>query len=142
MFKSSRSILALLLAVGCVGTGSADRIRFNAGLWETTIEVENPYVKIPPQSRQECVQISEFDLDQVLKDVEQQGCKVLEQRLSGSTLNWRVECQMPDGGAASGEGSVTVASESMQGNMTIHMNMGGMQLDTRTHWTGRRIGSC
>lgn len=72
---------------------------------------------------------------------DQQDCQLVDQKISGGKVSWRVECKGEDTqmtGIGKGEYSGTRMTASMQMKGTVH----GMPVDSAINTEGRFLGAC
>lgn len=119
----------------------ADLVSIRPGLWETTTTMESSFMPAMPARRTtECVRESDYDLDRMLSG--QGDCRISDRSLAGNTLKWQMSCNTGGGATASGEGEMTSHGDRIEGHMTMMMELQGKRMDTKTSWTGRRLGDC
>ncbi len=111
------------------------------GLWEVTVNTQMPGmpVTIPPMKHRYCVR-----KEDLVPKTQQRGkeCKVLDKKVTGNTVTWRVECK-GTGMNSDGSGSISYAGDTYHGQMKMNMQdvaSGPMQI-TQT-LAGRRVGKC
>lgn len=111
------------------------------GSWEitTSMEMEGAPMVIPPQTRTQCM--TQADL---VPDAKQQGpsCKMLDQKMEGSTASWRMVCKTEQG-STEGAGRISYTGDSFQGEMTARVtDPNGKASNMKLKYQGRRIGPC
>ncbi len=113
---------------------------FQEGEWEVTTSMEIPGMPFtpPPMTFQQCL-TSEESVPQ--KKDPSQDCKMLEQKASGDTVDWKMRCKT-SGGTTDAKGKVTYTGESMKGTTHITSKQGGEQMNMTSHMQGRRLGPC
>lgn len=123
-------------------SAAAAELAINPGMWETTMTRTNPMTGEPTtETTQKCVKQTSFNPSSMMKDAE--GCELLQDEVvNGDTLNFRMECTVPQGGAVSVDGQYQTDGQTGKGNMNMEMNMGGMKMDMKMDWTAKRIGDC
>lgn len=113
----------------------------NEGKWEVTTEVvmEGMPFKMPPTKTTQCITKENM----VPRNSGKNGsCKVLDQRVSGSKVSWRVKC-VDSHGTTDGEGEITYSGETYKGTMNTKMtDKTGKTQSMKAKYTGRRIGDC
>jgi hypothetical protein len=132
-------LIVILLSVS--GAVFADTLRVNPGLWETKMTRTNPMGGDPvTDTTESCVDIDTYDPKTVMVNIE--GCKVLNNTVTGNTVDFALQCDAPTGAVnASGKYEATSA-EAGAGNMTVKMSMGPVKMDMSMNWTSHRIGDC
>ncbi len=109
------------------------------GRWEVTSRMEMPGmpVNIPPMSHTQC--LTKEDMVPTSSG-QNQDCKVTDQKISGNTVSWKMECS-GQGGTTKGSGKVTYNKNSFAGKITTTLpSQGNMQMIS--HISGRRLGPC
>jgi hypothetical protein len=136
---SATYLAAMLLAMQSATAN--DTVTITPGLWESTVTIESSFMPaMPPQTTQECVQKSTYDIRNMLRD--QGECRITETSLSGAALRWKMSCRTAGGPQANGQGEVVSHGDRIEGNMTMDMSMQGQSITLKTIWTGKRIGDC
>jgi len=129
-------ILAVVLVLSAVPVAAGPDMK--DGSWEitTTTEMVGISMKMPPQKHRQC--LTKDDL--VPKDPQApESCVVKEQRVSGNTVSWTMECSSSNAKTVS-TGSVTYSGESFSGRVNI--TMPGTDIKILSTMTGRRLGPC
>ena len=136
----SRLLFALTLAVAPAVSGAAS-LEINPGLWETTMTSTNPMTGGPTtDTKTECVKEKSFDHREVMEEAD--GCRLVDESLSGDTLSFSMQCDLDGGAQAIMDGTFQTDGQTGTGNMTINMNMAGMTMTMTNNWTSRRVGDC
>ena len=139
MHSSRLIVVALLFAVPFYAGGA--ELEINPGMWETTMTRTNPLTGEPKtETKTECVKQTSFNPSSMMQDA--QGCDMVRDELNGDTLNFRMECSMPQGARVTVDGQYQTDGQTGQGNMDMNMNMGEMKMNMKAEWTARRIGDC
>jgi hypothetical protein len=132
------AILILVLATVPAG---AEGLSIRPGLWETTTTIESAFMPaMPPRRSTECVRAADYDLDRMLSG--QGDCRIIDQVVTGDTVTWQMTCATEGGPVASGDGELTSQGDRVEGRMTLRMEFQGKHMDTKTSWTGKRLGDC
>lgn len=138
--KSVRLAVASLVLSMPLAVVAAE-LPINPGMWETTMTRTDPLTGEPKtETTTKCVEQTSFNPSSLMQDA--QGCELLEDELNGDTLNFRMECSMPQGAAISVIGEYQTDGQTGQGNMDMKMNMGEMKMDMKMNWTAKRVGDC
>lgn len=117
----------------------ADALPINAGLWEMTTTMNNPFTGSKTETKQECVKEDKFDPESFMQDA--QGCQLDNSDLNGDTLTFSMSCNM-QGMQANVQGEFQTDGSTAQGNMQMNVNMGGQAMTIENEWSGTRIGDC
>ena len=132
-------ILAILFCLPAATAGAAE-IEINPGLWETTMTRTNPMTGQPiTETSIECVKDKTFDPAGMMQGAEE--CNLVEDKLDGDILTYRMQCNM-QGGQSIIDGQFQTDGQTGKGNMHISINAGGMQMKMNMNWTGKRVGDC
>lgn len=137
---SFRLFAAMLLAILFPANQAAAEPPFDEGKWEITTRMEMPGMPFtpPPMTFQQCLS-SEEVVPQ--RKEPNQDCKMLEQKVSGNTVNWKMRCKSPEG-TTDARGRVTYQGGRMKGTTQITSNEGGEKMTMTSHMEGHRIGPC
>ena len=131
--------MALLMPLATFARAADPDMR--PGLWEITSRMEMPGMpmQMPAQTHRECL-----TRQQMVPRAGDEGmgdCKIGQQRISGNTVTWTLEC---DGGASlRARGEITYRGDSFEGKITLPVkdpDMGAMNMINRI--SGRHIGKC
>ncbi|MGA7799475.1 MAG: DUF3617 family protein [Gammaproteobacteria bacterium] len=134
------SVAASLLFATFSATARAG-LDVEPGMWEVTVKTEmaGMPMPIPPTTHRYCL----TPKDLVPNDPPQPGqsCQVVDRKISGSKVTWRVECNN-NGHKSSGTGEINYGRTRYEGHMTFHMNADGQAMDMNQTMEGHRIGAC
>lgn len=64
------------------------------------------------------------------------SCKVTDQKMSGSTISWKMACSAPQ--QMTGDGTITVTGDTLTGTTNVTTQQGTMALK----YSGKRLGDC
>ena len=118
----------------------AAELAINPGLWETTMTRTSPMTtQAITETRTECVKETKFDPGKLLQDA--QGCRLIDDDLTGDTLSFRMECDM-QGTQASVDGTFSTDGQTGSGNMDMKVNAAGMNMTMNMNWKANRLGDC
>jgi len=113
---------------------------FKEGLWEITTQIEMKGMPpMPPTTIRQC--ITRNDPVPQTND-KNYDCKIIDQKVSGSTVSYTVECKGKEGEMKT-SGTSTYTGTSMKGTTTTIFKMEGqpeMQMESKT--TGKYVGNC
>ncbi|AMV70983.1 hypothetical protein JCM30471_28020 [Desulfuromonas carbonis] len=132
----------MILVLLCLATTPAfAATEMQPGEWEMTMKTEMPGMPfpIPPMKYKMCLTPEKMVPQQ--QDPKQE-CKMLENKVVGSTVSWVMECRDKQGVTRS-EGSITYQRESMEG--TIHTTIDSKQdgaMEMNQKLSGKRLGAC
>jgi hypothetical protein len=114
------------------------------GLWEikTTVEMKGMSIQVPPTTTRTCINKN----DMVPKPAAQskgqeQECKVKEQKVTGDTVTYAMECTGKGGMSTEISGEMTYTGDSMAGKSTMKVK-GPASMEMSTSMTGKYLGPC
>jgi Protein of unknown function (DUF3617) len=106
------------------------------GSWEITVVSEMSGMTLPPQKHTQCLKSDAL----VPADPQMpQGCVIKDQRVSGNTVSWTMECST-EGAKTVSTGSITYEGESFSGTMDVTIS--GTDMKVVNTMSGRRLGPC
>ena len=134
-------ILAVIASFVCATMASAE---IKEGLWEmtTTMEMKGMPAQMPATTVRSCIRKD----DMVPKPAAQQKgqeCKVKEQKITGDTVTYSMECTTNDGTVSEIAGKTSYKGDVMDGSINITVKIKGqgtMEMSGKT--TGKYIGPC
>ena len=143
----TKKIIFSILAAAVVffAAGANAGLDMQDGKWEITTEVEMPGmpIKMPTVTVTECL-TSKAPVPPASDEGEKgegMECKVVEQKVSGDTITWKVKCSGSSGESES-SGKVTYKGDRMEGIMKMKAKHGGEAMEMTSRMKGRRIGRC
>lgn len=112
------------------------------GNWEVTTKMEMTGMPIlPPQKANQCVTKSKLVPEAGPPDPGQK-CTMLDQKVSGDTVSWRMQCKSPRG-TMDGEGRITYSGKTFDGTMAAKItDPGGQATNMKMVFAGRHTGAC
>ncbi len=139
--RITKLTIASLLTLSISQLATAENsISIEPGLWEVTTTMTSPMFPQPRvETQQECMEDSQISPETIAPSDGE--CSITDSNVSGSTLNWSMQCNTP-GGAMSGQGSFDSNGDSGSGNMQMNMDIQGQSMSMQMEWKGHRIGSC
>jgi hypothetical protein len=112
---------------------------FKEGLWEITTQVEMKGMpSMPPTTIRQC--ISKKDPVPQNND-KNYDCKITDQKISGDTVSFTVECKGKEG-IMKTSGTSTYTGTSMKGTSTTVFKMEGHEMQMESKTTGKYVGDC
>jgi hypothetical protein len=140
--KTRLAVVLTLFGVSAVALIAQGGIR--PGRWETTMQMEmaGSPVQMPAMKSTRCVTPEQAKDPSSLNSDPSGGrggksdCKVSDQKMSGSTMSWKITCASPQ--AMTGTGEMTFADDSYTGIMKMNMAQGAMSMKME----GKRLGDC
>jgi hypothetical protein len=137
---NARWMLASLLLLP-IATHAAG-MKVQPGQWEFRSKSNLPLMLgKPPVVTTRCLNTGEISPDTFLKDVQIEGCTVVESRADAASLRWKVSCRQP-GGVFTGAADFTSTGAAVRGVLKVVLPFAGQSLDYVQEWEGRRIGAC
>jgi hypothetical protein len=144
MKKAWKFCFSAVLAAVCAGYGAPDaraaNVNVREGKWESTMEMkmEGMSFPIPPVKTTQC--ITKDDL--IPKGKDQNKCKVKNQKITGNTVTWSMECE-DRGTKTESQGEITYTGEGYHGTMRMKsVDKSGQTMVATGKMSGRRIGAC
>lgn len=134
--KSRKMIIITVLAIIGSAAAAFSAVNLTEGNWEMTMSMEMTGVpfKIPPTKYTVC--LTRDNLNPQKKDNTQE-CRIISQKIVGSTYSWVAECNTKQGPARN-EGSITYKGTTLNG--VIKTTTGGKVM--KQTLSGRRVGAC
>jgi hypothetical protein len=134
---------AVLCAAMMFVSTPASAIDMKEGKWEHTMEVkmEGLPMEIPsmPFTTTQCLTQKDIVPQTARKE---QNCKVLEQKITGNKVTWKVKC-VEQGSVTEGEGEIIYSGMTYAGTLKTKMtDKSGKVMQSITKMKGRRIGDC
>jgi hypothetical protein len=134
----------VVLVVGAAAA-FAGTVDMKPGEWSITTKtkIEGMPMTPPPTTFKQC--LTEEDLvpkSDGGKQGQSSNCEVKDQKISGNTVTWSVECNDPQAGKMTGSGSLTYAGTTFSGKSTMTMTMGGQTMKVHTELSGKWLGAC
>lgn len=128
----------LLLPVAAQAAG----MKIDPGKWEFRSKSNLPMMLgKPPKVTTQCLSTGEVSPDTFLKDIQIEGCAVVESRADAASLHWKMSCPQP-GGAFTGVADFKSTGATVQGVLKVALPLAGQSLDFEQEWEGRRLGAC
>jgi hypothetical protein len=140
MKKDTAIFLVLLTSFACATMALAE---MKEGLWEikTTMEMQGMPVKMPPTTTRTCVSKNDMVPKPSAQRGQEQECKVKEQRITGDTVTYAMECTGKGGMTTEIAGEVTYKGDAMEGTSTMKVK-GPASMEMSTKVSGKYIGPC
>jgi hypothetical protein len=112
---------------------------YQEGLWEITNIMDIP--GMPKEMNKPMKYTYCLTKDNAVpqpKEQDGQQCKVTDQRIQGSTVNWTMTCK--DGTVSTGK--ITYAKNSFSGSQTTTTKQGGQKMTIKIATSGKYLGPC
>ena len=128
------SALILLCAAGPAQTAGVD---MQEGEWEVSSESSMTMgtMSMPSMGSKSTYCITREDL--VPKTEKDKDCKILNKKVVGNTVSWRMECKK-----AEGEGEITYRGTTYNGFYKMKMAEDGQTMTMNTKLAGKYLGPC
>lgn len=117
----------------------ADALKLNPGLWETTVEMTNPYTGTQTRTHTECVTENKFDPGSMMGPNDH--CKINESKVDGNTLTFKMSCDV-EGGEGEMTGKYTSDGNTGTGEMVMKISFGGQTMEMKSTTQAKRLGDC
>lgn len=129
---SSAALLASLTSI----PAQAAEIDMKPGMWQWTMttEMKGMPFALPPTTYSSCTTTEDLVPKQ---PKEPKGCKMLENKISGNDVTWKMECN-GEGGQALSEGKMTYSGTTAKGEVQVTTQ--GMAMTSKI--SGLRTGEC
>ena len=113
-------------------------VNMKEGLWEITsnLEIVGMGMHMPPTTYTQCLTKN----DMVPKDQEESQCRITDQKVSGNTVTWSMQCTGE--GSMSMVGKITYSGNTLQGTTTMTADNPGGPMKMINTISGKRIGEC
>lgn len=129
-------VVALFAGVAC-----ADGMNIKPGKWEFRSQSSLPGAGgTQKHTNTQCITEEQLKPETMMQDM-QQGCELLESKVDGDTMTWKVHCNNP-GGEMTGVGHVSGSNETISGGMEMTMSFSGQQMNMNMSWDGSYVGAC
>ena len=116
-------------------------IDMSEGKWEHTMEMKMEGMPVPPMPMTTTQCMSQKDLVPKSSDKDA-NCKILEQKVTGNKVVWKVKCVEKDSVTES-EGEITYSGTTYSGTQKMKITeKSGQVMNATMKMKGRRIGSC
>lgn len=134
------AVLAASMASTAFAADKTPNVR--EGQWETTIRIEMPGMPmaLPPFTTSSC--ITKKDL---VPQTQQPGqdCKLLSQKISAESVEWKAQCKDQSGTVMEGSGKIVYKGDTYTGEMTMSTPGGGQPgMQMKYVLSGKRTGDC
>jgi hypothetical protein len=122
-----------------------EQVNMHEGKWELTTEtkIEGMPFQVPvvPYTITQC--ITKDDLVPKNRTQKDQKCEVIDQKITGDKVSWKVKCT-DTRGTSEGEGEITYRGDSYSGKVRTKIldNKTKQVMTSVTTLKGRRIGDC
>jgi hypothetical protein len=136
-----RKNLLAMLALLPLATAQADTMELKPGLWEVSSTTTMPMSSTPTKRvDSECVKEGKvFDPMEMAEGMD--NCQMVENKRTGNTLNFRMNCTM-EGNPTTAVGKLFTDGKTSSMDMDFVFKMGGMEMKMTMKSTGVRVGDC
>jgi hypothetical protein len=140
MKKAIAILLSILFSSACATMALAE---MKEGLWEikTTMEMKGMPIKMPATTSRSCISKNDMVPKPSAQRGQQQECKIKEQKITGDTVTYAMECTGKDGMAAEISGEITYKEDSMEGTYTMKVQSPS-PMEMSSKMTGKYVGPC
>ncbi|MGA7615134.1 MAG: DUF3617 family protein [Thermoanaerobaculia bacterium] len=123
-----------------LSASAADHPNMKPGKWEVTtkMEMEGMPMAMPPVTVTHCYKQEDIENPEksLPKGSNQGDCKMLDYKLDGNKVTWKVECTGKQ--KVTGSGEVVYSGDSYEGTMNMEMEQHKMKMNFKAH----RLGDC
>ncbi|MBI4517661.1 MAG: DUF3617 family protein [Deltaproteobacteria bacterium] len=115
-----------------------------AGKWQfETTSVMSVMPQPQTKTQTKCLTEKDTDPDNAMKGLTKDGhCTLSGREVSGNTHTFEVTCKGAKGPEMKGRATLTGHGDSVEGGMTVNMQMGPQAMTMETKWKGKRLGNC
>ena len=138
-----RSMTVVLVLLGSFACATMALAQMKEGLWEikTTMEMPGMPAKIPATTTQTCISKNDLVPKPSAQRGQAQECKVKEQKITGDTITYAMECTGRGGMSTEIAGEVTYKGDTMEGSSKMKVK-GPTPMEMSTKVSGKYIGPC
>ena len=133
-----QSVVLFALFLLCVaGAAHSAGVDMKEGEWETSTETTMTMgaMSMPPTTRKLTYCLTREDL--VPKTETDKDCKILNKKVVGNTVSWRMVC-----GKSDGEGEITYRGTTYKGTMKLKSVEDGQTMTMNMKLAGKYLGPC
>ncbi len=140
MKKNMVIVLALLASFACATMALAE---MKEGFWDikTTMEMPGMPIKMPATTTRTCIRKDDMIPKPSAQKGQEQECKVKEQKITGDTITYAMECTGKGGMTTEIAGEMTYKGDAMEGTSTMKVK-GPTPMEMSTKVSGKYIGPC
>jgi len=130
-------VLFALILLCAAGTAHPAGIDMKEGDWEisSVASMTMGAMSMPPTTRKLTYCLTREDL--VPKTEKDKDCKILNKKVVGNTVSWRMECKK-----AEGEGEITYRGTTYNGFYKMKMVEEGQAMTMNSKLAGKYLGPC
>jgi hypothetical protein len=133
-----QTVVLFAIILICAGaTAHSAGVDVKEGEWESSTEMSMTMgsMSMPPTTTKLTYCLTREDL--VPKTETDKDCKILNKKVVGNTVSWRMECKK-----AEGEGEITYRSSTYKGNFRMKMVEDGQTMNMNMKLAGKFLGPC
>jgi hypothetical protein len=133
-----QTVVLFVIILICAGaTAHSAGVDVKEGEWESSTEASMTMgaMSMPPTTTKLTYCLTREDL--VPKTETDKECKILNQKVVGNTVSWRMECRK-----AEGEGEITYRGSTYKGNFRMKMVEDGQTMNMNMKLAGKYLGPC
>lgn len=131
----------LLLTMAISSAMAAEYLQMKPGMWESETTMTSNMFGTRTSTDRECVTADSFDPKKMMQGMPADQCQI-DTSVSGSVMDYTINCNMGDGGTISGTGRVETEGDTSKGEMSMTGSMQGMSMEMKVVSTGKRVGDC
>lgn len=132
------SVVLFALVLVCVGvTAHSAGVDMKEGEWEISSETSMTMgtMSMPPTASRSTYCLTREDM--VPKSEKEKDCRIMKQKVVGSTVSWRIECKNSEG-----EGEITYRGSTYKGNFRMKTVEDGQTMTMNMKMSGKYLGPC
>ena len=128
-------VLFALILLCAAGSAHSAGIDMKEGEWEISTETTMEGMPMPPSASKSTYCLTREDL--VPKSEKDKDCKIVNRKVTGNKVSWRMECKK-----AEGEGEITYRGATYKGTFRMKMVEDGQTMTMNTKLAGKYLGPC
>jgi len=130
-------VLFALILFCATGSAQSAGVDMKDGEWEISSETSMTMgaMSMPPSASKSTYCLTREDL--VPKSEKDKECRIVNQKVVGNTVSWRMECKK-----AEGEGEITYRGSTYKGNFRMKMVDEGQTMTMNMKLAGKYLGPC
>jgi hypothetical protein len=130
-------VLFAFILLCAAGTAHPAGVDMKEGEWETSSETSMTMgaMSMPPMASKMTYCLTREDL--VPKTEKDKDCKMLNQKVVGNTVSWRVVC-----GKSEGKGEITYRGTTYKGSFKLNSVEDGQTMTMNMKLAGKYLGPC
>ena len=128
-------VLFALILLCAVATAHSAGVDMKEGEWEISTETTMEGMPMPPSAGKSTYCLTREDL--VPKTEKDKDCKIVNRKVAGNKVSWRMECKK-----AEGEGEISYRGAAYNGFFKMKMVESGQTMTMNVKLAGKYLGPC